>query len=153
MVYLATFGPLLVTYARNPFTFSNRSQQVSILVDMQDYYQQQRGQPAPKIVGQAMRAVGLPKEISLLPLQESTLRHVEMFLAFGDRNPRHNLPGAPMLDPITGSLLILALGFALFQVFRPNARREDEDWFLASAAGSATPCCCSGCWSPCWAAS
>jgi hypothetical protein len=88
---------------------------------------QQRGEPAPKVVGQAMRALGLPKEISLLPLQESTLRHVEMFLAFGDRNPRHNLPGAPMLDPITGSLLILALGFAIFQVFRPNPRRRDDD--------------------------
>ncbi|HSN77265.1 MAG TPA: PA14 domain-containing protein [Anaerolineae bacterium] len=126
VVYLATFGPLLVTYARNPFSFSNRSQQVSILVDMQEYYQQQRA-PAPKIVGQAMRALGLPKEISLLPLQESTLRHVEMFLASGDRNPRHNLPGAPMLDPITGSLLILALGFALYQVFRPNPRRSDGE--------------------------
>lgn len=134
LVYLATFGPLLVTYARNPFTFSNRSQQVSILVDMQEYYQQQRA-PAPKLVGQVMRALGQPKEISLLPLQESTLRHVEMFLAFGDRNPRHNLPGAPMLDPITGSLLILALGFALFQVFRPNARRDDEDWVPGVSGG------------------
>lgn len=126
VVYLATVGPLLVTYARNPFTFTNRSQQVSILVDMQAYYSQQRA-PAPKVVGQAMRALGLPKEISLLPLQESALRHAEMFLAFGDRNPRHNLPGAPMLDPVTGSLLILALGFALFQVFRPNARRSGDD--------------------------
>ena len=136
VVYLATFGPLLVTYARNPFTFSNRSQQVSIVVDMQEYYQQQRGPTAPKLVGQALRAMGLPKEISLLPLQESTLRHVEMFLAFGDRNPRHNLPGAPMLDPITGSLLILALGFAIFQVFRPNARRaDDEDWVEGVGGG------------------
>jgi 4-amino-4-deoxy-L-arabinose transferase-like glycosyltransferase len=125
VVYLATFGPLLVTYVRNPFTFNNRSQQVSILVDMQTYYQQQRT-PAPKIVGQALRAVGLPKEVSLLPLQESTLRHVEMFMAAGDRNPRHNLPGAPMLDPITGSLLMLALGFALFQLFRPNARGSGD---------------------------
>ncbi|MEI2689010.1 MAG: glycosyltransferase family 39 protein [Anaerolineae bacterium] len=127
VVYLATFGPLLVTYARNPFSFSNRSQQVSILVDMQDYYLQQRT-PAPKIVGQTLAALGLPKEVSLLPLQESVLRHGEMFLASGDRNPRHNLPGAPMLDPITGGLLSLALGFALFQLFRPNARRPgDED--------------------------
>lgn len=135
IVYLATFGPLLVTYARNPFTFSNRSQQVSILVDMQEYYQQQRA-PAPKLVGQLMRAVGLPKEISLLPLQESALRHVEMFLAFGDRNPRHNLPGAPMVDSITGGLLMLALGFALFQVFRPNARdADDEDWIPGVSGG------------------
>jgi hypothetical protein len=127
VVYLATFGPLLVTYARNPFSFSNRSQQVSILVDMQDYYLQQRT-PAPKIVGQTLAALGLPKEVSLLPLQESLLRHGEMFLASGDRNPRHNLPGAPMLDPVTGGLLMLALGFALFQLLRPNARRPgDED--------------------------
>ncbi len=136
VVYLATFGPLLVTYVRNPFTFSNRSQQVSILVDMQEYYWQQRGQPAPKLVGQVLRAVGQPKEVSLLPLQESTLRHLEMFLAFGDRNPRHNLPGAPMLDPITGSLLMLALGFAIFQVFRPNARgADDEDWVEGVSGG------------------
>ena len=134
LVYLATFGPLLVTYVRNPFTFSNRSQQVSILVDMQEYYLQQRT-PAPKIVGQVLRAVGLPKEVSLLPLQESVLRHGEMFLAFGDRNPRHNLPGAPMVDPITGSLLILALGFAIFQLFRPNARRAEDDDDAGPGAG------------------
>ncbi|HNS03300.1 MAG TPA: PA14 domain-containing protein [Anaerolineae bacterium] len=134
VVYLATFGPLLVTYVRNPFSFSNRSQQVSILVDMQEYYLQQRT-PAPKIVGQALAAVGLPKEVSLLPLQESALRHVEMFLAFGDRNPRHNLPGAPMVDPITGSLLILALGFALFQTFRPNARRPEDEERQGPGAG------------------
>lgn len=122
LLYLATFGPLLQTYLQNPFTFSNRSRQVSIVHDMQNYYQQQR-MPAPRLVGYALAAVGLPKEVSLLPLQESVLRHLEMFHVAGDRNPRHNLPGAPMLDPITGSLLLLSLGFALWQLFRP--RGED----------------------------
>ena len=125
LLYLVAFAPLVVTYVRNPFTFGNRSQQVSILNDMQSYYLEQRA-PAPKLVGQAMRAVGLPKEISLLPLQESFLRHAEMFHAFGDRNPRHNLPGAPMVDPITGGLLVLGLGFGLLQVLRPNASKTGE---------------------------
>lgn len=125
LLYLVAFAPLVVTYVQNPFTFGNRSQQVSILNDMQSYYLEQRA-PAPKLVGQTMRAVGLPKEISLLPLQESFLRHVEMFHAFGDRNPRHNLPGAPMVDPITGGLLVLGLGFGLLQVFRPNAPKNGE---------------------------
>ena len=123
LLYLVAFAPLAVTYVQNPFSFGNRSQQVSILHDMQEYYLQQRS-PAPKLIGQVMRAVGLPKEISLLPLQESFLRHVEMFHAFGDRNPRHNLPGAPMVDPVTGSLLVLGVGFALWQIFRPNASKD-----------------------------
>lgn len=120
LLYLATFGPLLQTYLQNPFTFSNRSRQVSIIHDMQDYYQQQR-MPAPRLVGYALAAVGLPKEVSLLPLQESVLRHLEMFHVAGDRNPRHNLPGAPMLDPIIGSLLLLSLGYALWHLGRPRS--------------------------------
>ncbi|MEZ4767225.1 MAG: PA14 domain-containing protein [Caldilineales bacterium] len=133
-LYLAVISPLLVTYVRNPFTYSNRSSQVSILNDMQAAYLAQQT-PAPKIVGQVMRALGQPKEISLLPLQESAIRHLEMFLAAGDRNPRHNLPGAPMLDPVTGSLLILALGFALFQVFRPNASPDGPGDVVAGISG------------------
>lgn len=125
LLYLVAFAPLLVTYTQNPFSFNNRSQQVSILHDMQQYYAQRKS-PAPRLVGVLLRAVGLPKEVSLLPLQESALRHLEMLHAFGDRNPRHNLPGAPMVDPVTGSLLILALGFAIYQVFRPNSSRERE---------------------------
>ena len=134
VLYLAVISPLLVTYVRNPFTFSNRSSQVSILNDMQAAYLAQQT-PAPKIVGQVMRALGQPKEISLLPLQESIVRHLEMFHAAGDRNPRHNLPGAPMVDPVTGSLLILALGFALFQVFRPNQAPDGPGDVVAGVSG------------------
>ncbi len=119
LLYLAAFGPLLNTYVQNPFTFNNRSQQVSIVRDMEEYYRRQQ-MPAPRLVGRALELVGVPKEVSLLPLQESVLRHLEMFHVAGDRNPRHNLPGAPMLDPITGSLLLLSLGFALWQLFRPR---------------------------------
>src|SRR3981081_2177508 len=31
----------------------------------------------------------------------------------GDLNGRHNLPGAPMLDPLTGALVALGLGWLL----------------------------------------
>jgi 4-amino-4-deoxy-L-arabinose transferase-like glycosyltransferase len=124
LVYVVVVAPLGVTYGQTPSTFTNRSQQVSILNDMQAYYLEQRA-PAPRWVGYAFRAVGLPKEISLLPLQESVLRHLEMFHAFGDRNPRHNIPGAPMLDPVTGSFMVLGLGFALWMVFFPRGVDPD----------------------------
>jgi 4-amino-4-deoxy-L-arabinose transferase-like glycosyltransferase len=43
----------------------------------------------------------------------STLKHLEMFNLHGDNNGRHNLPGAPMLDPVMGVLFVLGLAFAL----------------------------------------
>ncbi|MCC6166838.1 MAG: glycosyltransferase family 39 protein [Caldilineaceae bacterium] len=50
----------------------------------------------------------------LLPaLAENTRRHLLMFNGAGDPNGRHNLPGAPLLDTISGGLLILGLGLAL----------------------------------------
>jgi len=39
--------------------------------------------------------------------------HLYMFTVQGDANGRHNLPGAPMLDPITGSLFLLGLGICI----------------------------------------
>ena len=79
VLYFAVISPLLVTYVRNPFTFSNRSSQVSIVNDMQAAYLA-RQTPAPRDcrTGHA-RALGQPKEISLLPLRESVIRHLEMF--------------------------------------------------------------------------
>lgn len=46
-------------------------------------------------------------------LAESTLKHLAMFNIAGDRNGRHNLPGVPMLDIITGGLLVLGVAAAL----------------------------------------
>ena len=39
--------------------------------------------------------------------------HLMMFTVFGDRNGRHNLPGAPMLDPVTGACFLLGLGMCI----------------------------------------
>jgi len=90
LMYVLTLAPLGFTYAKNPFTFLNRSQQVSILNDI--------------------RAAD-----SVQPLVESTKRHLLMFNVAGDRNPRHNLPGAPMLDPITGAFFLLGAAWSLWR--------------------------------------
>lgn len=39
--------------------------------------------------------------------------HLMMFTVFGDRNGRHNFPGAPMLDPVTGACFLLGLGMCI----------------------------------------
>jgi hypothetical protein len=49
-------------------------------------------------------------------LQESIRRHLEMLTIAGDNNGRHNLPGAPMLDPIMGACLLLGLGICLRRI-------------------------------------
>ena len=46
-------------------------------------------------------------------LLENTVKHLEMFHLRGDNNGRHNLPGEPMLDPVTGALFVLGLFVAL----------------------------------------
>lgn len=42
-------------------------------------------------------------------------KHLLMFNVQGDRNGRHNLPGAPMLDPVMGALFILGIANALWR--------------------------------------
>ena len=59
----------------------------------------------------------------LLPaLLRNVQRHALMFTVSGDLNGRHNLPGAPMLDPLTGTLFLLGLGICL---------RHITYWFYA----------------------
>ena len=45
----------------------------------------------------------------------SLVEHGLMFNQAGDTNPRHNLPGAPMLDLVVGALFLLGFFFALTQ--------------------------------------
>ncbi|MCX7851875.1 MAG: PA14 domain-containing protein [Caldilineales bacterium] len=91
VVYALVLAPLAFTYIKDPFTFLNRSRQVSIANDI--------------------TAAGG----SLQPLAESLERHLLMFHVAGDRNGRHNLPGAPMLDPITGAFFVLGAGWAVWR--------------------------------------
>lgn len=47
---------------------------------------------------------------------ESSKKHLLMFNADGDRNGRHNIPGAPMLDTWTGFLFVLGVGYAFWRI-------------------------------------
>lgn len=49
---------------------------------------------------------------------KSTRKHLLMFNSSGDKNGRHNLPGAPMLDRFTGILFLLGVGLALVRLRR-----------------------------------
>jgi 4-amino-4-deoxy-L-arabinose transferase-like glycosyltransferase len=48
-------------------------------------------------------------------LQSNVLKHLEMFNGKGDNNGRHNLPGAPMLDPVMGVLFVLGVAHSLWR--------------------------------------
>lgn len=53
-------------------------------------------------------------------LIENVRKHVLMFHYRGDPNGRHNLPGSPMLDPITGALMVLGLVLSLRFIWQPT---------------------------------
>lgn len=55
-----------------------------------------------------------------LALAQNTVRHVLMFNVAGDRNGRHNLPGAPMLDRVTGTFFLVGLAIAIIHCRRPR---------------------------------
>ncbi len=110
LVYALVFAPLAFTYIKDPFTFLNRSRQVSITNDIQ--------------------AAGG----SLRPLVESVKRHGLMFHVAGDRNGRHNLPGAPMLDPITGALFVVGAGWAVWR-WRDHRRVLALLWIALTLLG------------------
>ena len=52
---------------------------------------------------------------------QTTREHLLMFNYQGDRNGRHNLPGEPMLDPITGTLLVLGVALRLWRIRQPGS--------------------------------
>ena len=55
------------------------------------------------------------------PALKSNIRaHLLMFNFKGDPNGRHNLPGHPMLDVVTGVLAVLGLAYVISRVFRPE---------------------------------
>lgn len=53
-------------------------------------------------------------------IRESTLRHAGMFHFEGDRNGRHNIPGEPMLDRVTGACFVLGFVMCLIRIRDPR---------------------------------
>jgi 4-amino-4-deoxy-L-arabinose transferase-like glycosyltransferase len=55
-------------------------------------------------------------------LGRSVLAHLLMFNVAGDLNPRHNVPGLPMLDPMAGILFLLGLAAAAIRWRRTESQ-------------------------------
>jgi 4-amino-4-deoxy-L-arabinose transferase-like glycosyltransferase len=68
-------------------------------------------------------------------MTKSVGKHLLMFNVRGDRNGRHNLPGEPMLDPISGALMVTGLGICLARVRKPLLGFLPLWWGCALAAG------------------
>ena len=87
---LLVFAPLGWYASRNTKAFRARSETVSVV----------RGRSR----AEAMRL-----------LKENAEKHLLMFNYRGDPNGRHNLPGEPMLDSLTGVFFALGLGYSLYR--------------------------------------
>jgi hypothetical protein len=62
-------------------------------------------------------------------------KHALMFHITGDMNGRHNLPGVPMLDPLSGGLLVVGLAVLVSRAF---------DWRSVVLLGWAAVCMAGG---------
>jgi len=91
----AAFSPVAAWATQHPSEFTERASAVSIT----------EGNSTVETVEALLR---------------NTKRHALMFNAEGDRNGRHNLPWAPMLDTFTGIAFVLGLGISLYNVRRPG---------------------------------
>jgi 4-amino-4-deoxy-L-arabinose transferase-like glycosyltransferase len=93
---LMAVSPVAQYALRHPDTFWERTLWVSISADTT---------PATRISA----------------LADSAAKHLLMFNYRGDSNPRHNLPGEPMLDPLSGALMVLGLGLCLWRWRQPHS--------------------------------
>ncbi len=86
-LFLAGFAqallPMAAYWAKHPSTFAVREREVNIV---------------PQLAAGNFR-----------PLAENLVSYAGMFLLRGDGNPRQNLPGKPMLDPVTGALFVVGI--------------------------------------------
>ena len=90
LVTAAVYAPVGIWALLHPDEFSQRAQAVTITAGRS------------------------PAEVAQV-VWRSTKQHLLMFSSAGDRNGRHNMPGAPMLDRVTGFLFVLGLGLALWR--------------------------------------
>jgi hypothetical protein len=91
VVSLMIFAPQAVWAVKHSHAYSQRMAQTSILV----------GHDTPQLV--------------LRALKSNVEKHALMFNLHGDRNGRHNLPGAPQLDAISAALFVLGAGYSLYR--------------------------------------
>jgi len=90
-----TVAPLSVFYLQHPNLFTVRTGEVNIF-----------------------RQLGGPN--GLAPLLTNIKSHLLMFHVRGDVFPKHDLPYAPLLDPVTGGLFLIGLGMSLWRWRSPG---------------------------------
>ncbi|MCU0293424.1 MAG: PA14 domain-containing protein, partial [Thermoanaerobaculaceae bacterium] len=93
-----TIAPLAVYAFQNPGAFTRRTRVLSVWNDVRE-------------------AGG-----SLRPLLDNVLKTLGCLHLRGDESPINNLPGAPLLDPVTGAVVLLGLAWALLFLRDPVAR-------------------------------
>ncbi len=95
---LVAAAPMLIDYVRHPEHFTYPRRVLSVF--------------SPKVDSREVPA----------DLMQNLAKTLLMFHVRGDENWRHNLRGAPMLDPLTGLLFLIGL----VSVFRPGAPQESR---------------------------
>jgi len=97
-VFFIVFAPLGLYFAGHPSQFMARTNQTSLLNEQ---------------LVQRWWAGKFTREQAIKDTFEKTF---QMFTRQGDQNPRHNIPGKPVLDIVTGGLAVLGLGFMLINI-------------------------------------
>jgi hypothetical protein len=103
-------SPILVTYITDPFTYKNRVNEISVLKDIHD-------------------------QQSLKPLTDNLVDILKFFHQTGDLQGKHNLPGEPMTDPVTGLLFAIGLAYAVIG-WKDQRRWLLLIWLILGLAGS-----------------
>lgn len=111
LLCLLVFAPLMDHYRTHPGVFMVRAQSAGITKD----------------VFQAD---------SWKPLTENIRRYAVAFHWKGDHNGRHNVPDQPMMDPISGGLLLAGLFLTAYRFYRPSERMLLLAFGAAMAGGA-----------------
>ncbi len=100
VLFAFVFAPLGSYFLKNRQEFMSRNDQVSIL--------------NKKVVDNWYQGKFSVKDAVIYTWKSTFL----MFNHRGDANPRHNLPGYPMLDPYTAALAAMGLLFAFYKIWK-----------------------------------
>lgn len=102
-------APLAVTYLSDPGRFNGRVDEISIFRDVRE-------------------------QNSLTPLIQNVGDILKFFHQTGDLQGKHNLPGEPMADPVTGLLFAIGLAYAIL-AWRDQRRVLLLLWLVLGLAG------------------
>ena len=106
---LLAYAPVLQYAARNREAFAQRLRTVSILPG-----------DSPVETARFLLTPSAKRDAVLSTLGSCAVQHLRMFHFEGDHNGRHNLPGEPMLGPITGLLFAVGLVWCLLGIGDPR---------------------------------